>query len=169
LNKPLLTIGKIIGPHGIQGEARVISYAESIACFAPGVSLVLKRSDGKQGEYTIASSRPHQKSVLLKLNGIDAIDDVNVWRNSEILLEKKNLQELDDGTYYWFQIIGLKVSTVDHKFLGKIVDIMRTGSNDVYVVSNESKEVLIPAIKSVIVEIDLNKQVMRVDLPEGLL
>jgi 16S rRNA processing protein RimM len=135
----------------------------------PGTPLLLKRFDGKKGEYTIVSARSHQKGVLLKLQGINSIDEVNVWRNAEVFLETTNLSEPDEGSYYWFQIIGLKVITVDHKFLGKIIDIIRTGSHDVYVVRTESKEVLVPAIKSVIVEIDLNKQVMRVDLPEGLL
>ena len=169
MNKPLLTIGRLIGPHGIQGELRLFSYAESIASFVPGTSLLLKRFDGKKGKYTIVSVRPHQKDVLLKLKGIGSIDEVNVWRNAEVFLEKTNLRELDDGTYYWFQIIGLKVITIDHKFLGKIINILRTGSNDVYVVRNESTEVLVPAIQSVIVEINLDEQVMRIDPPEGLL
>ena len=168
LNRHLLTIGRIIGPHGIKGEAKLFSYAESIASFVPGVSLLLKRSDGKKGEYKIVSVRPHQKGILLKLKGIDSIDEVNVWRNAEVFLEKTNLRELDDGTYYWFQIIGLQVITVDHEFLGKITDIIRTGGNDVYVVRNQSKEILVPAIESVVVEIDLNKQMMRIDLPDGL-
>ena len=169
LNSPLLTIGKIIGPHGIEGEARLFSYAESIASFVPGTSLLLKRPDGQKGAYTIVSSRPHQKGILLKLKGIDSIDEVNVWRDAEVFLEKMNLEKSDDGAYYWFQIIGLKVITVDHKFLGKITDIIRTGSNDVYVVNNPSQEVLVPAIESVVVGIDLDKQVMRIDLPDGLL
>lgn len=135
----------------------------------PGVSLLLKRHDGTKGSYTIVSARPHKKGVLLKLEGINSIDEVNVWRDAEVFLQKASLEELDEGTYYWFQVIGLKVVTVDHKFLGKITNIIRTGSNDVYVVRNQSEEILIPAIESVIVEIDLDKQVMRVDLPDGLL
>lgn len=167
-NRSLLTIGRIIGPHGIKGEAKLLSYSESIEPFVPGIHLVLKRPDGKKGEYTLISARPHKKGALLKLEGIDSIDEVNVWRDAEVLLERTSLRELDDGTYYWFQIIGLKVVTVDHQLLGKITNIIRTGSNDVYVVRNQSKEVLIPAIESVVMEIDLDKQVMRVDLPEGL-
>ena len=167
-DRPLIAIGRIIGPHGIRGEVRLFSYAESIETFVPGSSLFLKLPDGKKGEYIIVSARPHKKAVLLKLEGIDSIDEVNVWRNAEVFLQKASLKELDEGTYYWFQIIGLKVVTVDHKFLGKISNTIRTGSNDVYVVRNQSEEVLIPAIESVIVEIDLKKGLMRVDLPEGL-
>jgi 16S rRNA processing protein RimM len=168
-NRPLIAIGRIIGPHGVKGEIKLFSYAESIEPFVPGVSLLLKRHDGKKGKYAIVSARPHKKGGLLKLEGINSIDEVNAWRDAEVFLQTANLKGLDEGAYYWFQVIGLKVVTVDHKFLGKITNIIRTGSNDVYVVRNQSEELLIPAIESVIVEIDLDKQVVRVDLPEGLL
>jgi 16S rRNA processing protein RimM len=161
-----LVIGKIAGPHGLKGEARLVSYAESMDSFLPGTRLFLTHRDGRQGEYTIESARPHKKGVLLKLRGIDSIDEINLWRNAEVLCEKACLRRLDDGAYYWFQIIGLNVlTTVDHRSLGKVANIIKTGSNDVYVVRNESNEALIPALDSVIVEIDLEKKLMLVDLP----
>lgn len=161
-----LVIGKIAGPHGLKGEARLVSYAESMDSFLPGTRLFLTHRDGRQGEYTIESARPHKKGVLLKLRGIDSIDEINLWRNAEVLCEKACLRRLDAGAYYWFQIIGLNVlTTVDHRSLGKVANIIKTGSNDVYVVRNESNEVLIPALDSVIVEIDLEKKLMLVDLP----
>lgn len=168
-DKLFLTIGKITGSHGIQGVVKLVSYAESIESFAPGTSVLLKRADGTEQEYTIFSSRPYKTGVLLKLEGMDSADEVNEWRGAEVLLKRTSLKKLDDGTYYCFQIIGLKVFTIDDQFLGEVADVMRTGSNDVYVVSNQSKEVLIPAIESVIVKIDLEKQEMRVNPPEGLL
>ncbi|OEU58888.1 MAG: 16S rRNA processing protein RimM [Desulfobacterales bacterium C00003104] len=158
-------MGKITGPHGLRGEAKLVSYAESIDLFLPGTRLFLTHRDGRQCEYTIESARPHKKGVLLKLRGIDSIDEINLWRNAEVLCEKACLRRLDDGTYYWFQIIGLNVLTVDHRSLGKVASIIRTGSNDVYVVRNESNEALIPALDSVIVEIDLEKKLMLVDWP----
>ena len=92
-DRPLIAIGRIIGPHGIRGEVRLFSYAESIETFVPGSSLFLKFPDGKKGEYTIVSARPHKKAVLLKLEGIDSIDEVNVWRNAEVFLQKASLKD----------------------------------------------------------------------------
>ncbi len=168
-NRSLIAIGRVIGPHGIKGELRLFSYADSVETFAPGVSLLLQRHDDKQGEYTIVAARPHKKGILLQLEGINSLDEVNVWRDAEVFLQTAKLKELDEDSYYWFQVIGLKVVTVDHKFLGKITNIIRTRSNDVYVVRNQSEELLIPAIESVVMEIDLDKKLMLVDLPEGLL
>jgi len=75
---------------------------------------------------------------------------------------------LDEGIYYWFDLIGIKVYTTEEKYLGRIESIVETGSNDVYVVKHGEKEVLIPALESVVLDIDLEHKRMRVDLPEGL-
>ena len=75
---------------------------------------------------------------------------------------------MDEDTYYWFDLIGIEVYTKTEEFLGRIESILETGSNDVYVVKKHEKEVLIPALKSVVLEIDLEHKLMQVDLPEGL-
>jgi len=79
------------------------------------------------------------------------------------------LPELGEDTHLWFDLIGMAVYTTEDKYLGRIESIIETGSNDVYVVQDHEKEVLIPALESVVVDIDLEHKRMRVDLPEGLL
>ena len=75
---------------------------------------------------------------------------------------------MEEGTYYWVDLIGIGVFTTEKEYLGRIESIVETGSNDVYVVKNGEREILIPALETVVLDIDLGKKQMQVDLPEGL-
>ena len=164
----LIPIGKVVGTHGIKGYLRVLPYAESAAPFAPGKQLALRRKDRPVVTLGIESARPHKRGILLALEGIASVDAAKGLAGCELCIDKTTLPELEDGTYYWFQIIGLEVFTVDNRRLGRVATIFPTGSNDVYVVRDGKREVLIPATDSVVVDIDLTHKVLRVDLPEGL-
>jgi 16S rRNA processing protein RimM len=164
----LIPIGKVVGTHGIKGYVKVISYAESTASFAPGKQLALRRKGKPVVTLGIESAGPHKRGILLALEGITSIDAAKEWVGYELCIDKTTLPEPERDTYYWHQIIGLEVFTVDDRRLGRVTVIFRTGSNDVYVVRDGKKEVLIPAIDSVVVDIDLLHKVLRVDLPEGL-
>jgi 16S rRNA processing protein RimM len=83
-------------------------------------------------------------------------------------MEKSRLPDLEDGSYYWSDLIGLAVQTVDRQPLGTLSSIFRTGSNDVYVVRAGDDETLIPALASVVKAVDLENGTMTVALPEGL-
>jgi len=99
-------------------------------------------------------------------------EQAELLAGAELLIEKEDLPELEHGTWYWTDIIGLDVFAVDDTYIGRVTSIIQTGSNDVYVVKNpdgnNDKEILIPAIESVVAAIDLAKGRMTVDLPEGL-
>jgi len=164
----LTPIGKVVGTHGIKGYVRVISYAESTASFAPGKLLTLRKEGKTALTLTIESARPHKRGVLLALEGISSVDAAKEWVGYEICIDKTTLPEPERGTYYWHQIIGIEAFTLDNRRLGRVAAIFPTGSNDVYVVRDGKKEILIPAIDSVVVDIDLAHNVLRVDLPEGL-
>lgn len=164
----LLLIGKIVGVHGLKGTVKVYSYAESLVAFKPG-GLILAR-DGKNRDktYVIQWVKPHKKTILLSLKGVDDRDMSETLVGSDLFIEKAKLPEPEDESYYWFDIIGLSVYTIDEKFIGRVESIIPTGSNDVYVVKNNDDEILIPGLESVVKEIDLKQKIMRVDLPEGL-
>ncbi len=164
----LITIGKVVGTHGIKGYLKVISYAESTVSFAPGKHLALRRRGKPVVTYGIESARAHKRGILLALNGIASVDEAREWVGYELCIDRSTLPGPEEGTYYWHQIIGLEVFTVDDRRLGRVTAIFPTGSNDVYVVRDGKKEVLVPAIDSVVVDIDLTNRVLRVDLPEGL-
>ena len=171
-NSHLLSIGKIIGAHGIKGVIKVFSYAESTTRFTSGMSLHLKDSHGSGFALKVNWAKPHSKTILLSLEGIRNRGQAEELIGAELFIEKAALEALEEGSYYWVDLMGLAVYSLEEDYLGELSSIVQTGSNDVYVVKRMDGtteiEVLVPALASVVKEIDLNKRLMRVDLPEGL-
>jgi len=117
----------------------------------------------------IVDARPQGRKQLLLLKGISDRNLAETLPGSDLLLEKSSLPDLEPDTYYWSDIVGMSVISVDGRHIGTVTSLIETGSNDVYVVqTQDADEILIPAIASVVLEIDLNRKIMRVDLPEGL-
>jgi 16S rRNA processing protein RimM len=168
----IVPIGKIVGVHGMAGNVKVYSYAESLSVFSPETVLLARHDKGEEKTYSIKWAKQHTKTVLLSLKGIENRTQAEALVGSALYIEKKSLPELKDGDYYWFDIIGLTVFSVEGEYIGRVASIMPTGSNDVYIVKDEAggrqKETLIPALASVVVSIDLEKKTMQVDLPDGL-
>jgi 16S rRNA processing protein RimM len=156
----------------MNGTSRVVSYAESLSAFKPNSEIILRSPDGQEKTYEINWVKPHTRNALMALKGVSDRTQAENLIGCELLIDKASLPELENGTYYWFDLIGLSVFTTEGKLLGRIASIISTGSNDVYVVKppdgDEKDEVLIPALESVVLDIDLARQKMLVDLPEGL-
>jgi len=167
--KGYVLIGKIVGVHGMKGTNKFRSYAESLSVFNPGRSLLIRDSRSRQTSIEIIWVKPHTKTPLILFKGVIDRDQAEALIGAELFIPETELPELDEDIYYWFELIGLEVYTTEEEYLGRIASIMATGSNDVYVVSNKKKEVLIPALESVVVEINLEHKRMRVNLPEGLI
>jgi len=161
-------IGKIVGAHGTQGANKIRSYADSLAVFNSGRRVLIRNPLGQEKRYEINWVKPHQRTPLLSLQGVISRTQAEALIGSELYIQKSDLPELEDGTFYWFDLIGLDVYTTDERYLGRLESIIPTGSNDVYTVRNGKKEVLIPALETVVREVDLVQNRMRVDLPEGL-
>jgi len=167
----LIPIGKIIGVHGIKGILKVISYSESPFLFKPDSSVLLKKSDNHEVFHKVEWVKPHKHNFLMCLKEITDCNKAEELIGVEFFIEKTNLPELEEGTYYWTDLIGLSVFAMENSaeiFIGHIESIIPTGSNDVYVVKNGEKETLVPALESVIISVDLEEKIMRVNLPEGL-
>jgi 16S rRNA processing protein RimM len=168
----MIPIGRIVGVHGLHGIVKVRSYAESDAFFQPGRRITLKDEAGCIRYQDIRWSQTRLKRILLAFRGVDNRSQAGEMVGSELLIERSALPEPEDGSFYWFDLIGLAVYTLEGDYLGRLDAVMPTGSNDVYIVKNRKDgreiETLIPALESVVVEIDLDGGAMRVDLPEGL-
>jgi 16S rRNA processing protein RimM len=167
-----LPVGKIVGAHGVKGNLKVHSYAESVSVFKPG-RLILAIHAGKvEKHFAVKWAKPHGKSILLSFKGIEDRNTAETLIGAELFIERTALPELEEGVYYWTDIIGLSVFTTDNQYIGRVESIMATGSNDVYVVKDTNKEnnneTLIPVIESVVLEIDFEHKRIRVNLPEGL-
>lgn len=168
-----IPIAKIVGAHGLHGTCKVYCYDECGEIFGTGRDIFVKTADGVLLSYEIDWVKPHARTFLLALKGITDRNHADKLIGCDIMIDKSNLAELPAGTYYWHDLIGLSVFTIEGSFLGRLAAVMPTGSNDVYVVrmpeQGKKEEILIPALASVVVEVNLAESRMLVDLPEGLI
>ncbi len=162
------TIGKIVAPFGIKGEVKVFSLSDIPDRFAMLKSIYL---GPEYRSYAIRAVRPYRGDMLiLKLAGVNSTNDAELLRNLEIFIPLDALAKLPPDSYYQHDILGLHVVMLDEQEVGIITDIIVTGGNDVYVVKTPAgHEVLIPAIKDVVKQIDLLRHLMYIDPIKGLL
>lgn len=165
----LVSVGKIIGTHGIKGLLKVYSYSGNISSLQSAKTLFLKGKDGQIREYTLKSVAAHAGGFILGLDGYSDINQVLTMNGSELCLKLSQLPVPEEDEYYWRDLIGLTVHTDQGIELGTLVDIFETGSSDIYVVRGSSKEYLIPAIADVIHQIDIPGKRMIITPLEGLL
>ncbi|MDL2269395.1 ribosome maturation factor RimM [Desulfosarcina sp. OttesenSCG-928-G17] len=167
-----ILIGRVSGAHGIRGDLKVQSHADSMDLYAPGKPLELVLEDGTRRTVKVLLSRPHGPAVRLHLESVDTRTQAEALAGAFVFVDKNRLPVLDEDDYYWFQLIGLKVYNMANQLLGNLSAIIPTPGNDVYVVHGEvdgnPREMLIPAVGAVVREIDLENGIMRVDPPEGL-
>jgi 16S rRNA processing protein RimM len=163
-----IIIGEIVGVHGIRGVVKVRSYSESPFLFTPGNSIFLHIPGGKRKAYHIKDMQPHKRLLLLSFEDIRDMDAAEALIGVKISVERTSLPVPEEDSYYWDDLIGISVFAENDRYLGRLESILQTGSNDVYVVKDDKKEILIPAIADVVISISLEENAMRVSLPEGL-
>lgn len=164
-----LLIGKIQGTHGIKGQLRVVPFAGDASSISQLDGVFIKSPAGVMEEFSVVSARMNGKRVILTLKPFDNINQVLHLVGREIYADRVALPELPADEFYWSDLLGLQVVTSAGEELGELVDIIETGSNDVYVVKMGGREVLIPALEDVVLSVDLEQGRMTVSLPEGLL
>ena len=159
-------IGKIVNTQGIKGEVRVIPTTDDINRFKKLKEIYIFRK-GNLDLYEIEGVRFHKQFVLLKLKGIDSINEAELLKNTEIKIPKELAIPCEEDEYYISDLYGMKV-LADEEEIGIIEDIIFTGANDVYVVKSKDSEILIPAIKQCILDVNVKEKIMKVHLLEGL-
>ncbi len=160
-----LEIGQIVNTHGLRGDVKVMPWCDDALVFDELAYVLI---DGE--EFEIEKSRLHKNMVILKLKGIDDINVAEKYRNKILTVPREELGELPEGTFYICDLLGCGVETVDGRDLGKICDIIKTGSNDVYVVEDEShKQVLIPVIDEVVKSVDIEEKKIIIEPLKGLI
>jgi 16S rRNA processing protein RimM len=165
-------IGTVIGAHGIRGAVRIYSYAETSELFAPHSSLSLVDASGARRKFTVVSAQAQKNVVRLAFQEVATRDQAEALKGCQVCIPRAVLPPLESGTYYWADLIGMAVYTEADDYLGQIQEIIPTGANDVYVVKRpevpEADEILLPAIATVIVAVDVAGRRMQVRVPEGL-
>jgi 16S rRNA processing protein RimM len=166
-----LAVGKVVGVHGLRGELKVELHTDFPERFDAGSPLAL----GEELEVVnIESARPHKGQLLVKCREIEGRDDAEKCRGLWFFVPETDAV-LEAGAHWIHDIIGLTAVTEAGLQLGRITDVLATGANDVYVIRTESdvnqqgRELLIPALADVVVNVDLTQGVMTVRLPDGLL
>ena len=165
-----LKVGKIVNTHALQGEVRVISRSDFKKERFKRRSELFIDYRGEYIKVVVKSHRTNKNFDLLKFVGMDSIHDVEKYKGSEILVDAANLRELDDEEFYYYEIIGCQVKTMEGVILGEISDILQTGANDVWVVKQKGKKnVLIPYIEDVVKVVDIRNKIVTIKLLEGLI
>ncbi|PLR97298.1 ribosome maturation factor RimM [Bacillus sp. T33-2] len=165
-------VGKIVNTHGIRGEVRVISRTDfADERYQPGNTLYLFMPGSDEPlELTVNSHRTHKSFNLLTFEGYDNVNQVEKMKGGILKITESQQGELEEDEFYFHQIIGCFVKTIDGTEVGKVTEILTPGANDVWVVKNEAgKEILIPYIEDVVKKVDVNEKVIVIDPMEGLL
>lgn len=165
----LLLVGKVIRPHGLEGRLRIISYARSAESFPQPGMVFLKLNSGGTREHTALSVSPHKNILLMTLEGVDSLERAEEYRGAEIFVKKSASDPGEEEEFFWHELIGLRVFLNTGQYVGTLRHILATGGNDIYVVQEGEKEVLIPAIHEVVEKVDLNTGKMIISDMEGLL
>lgn len=152
--KQFLETGKIVGTHGIKGMVRVQGWCDS-GEFLQQFKYIYTDSEGKN-RIQVKSAQPHGNVVLMALKGVDSIEQAEALRNKIIYIDRKDV-DLPEDRYFIADLIGCTVKDADtEKILGTLTDVSETGANDVWHITKDGKEYLVPAIDEIIVSVNVN-------------
>ncbi|WP_400247192.1 ribosome maturation factor RimM [Niallia sp. JL1B1071] len=165
-------VGKVVNTHGIRGEIRVISRTDfPEERYKNGNTIYFFQTDKANPlELKIKSHREHKNFNLLTFEGYDNVNDVEFMKGGLLKVPESFLGELAENEYYFHEIIGCKVVTVEGEELGEITEILTPGANDVWVVRGKDRnEILIPYIEEVVMKVDVQEKLVVIEPMEGLL
>lgn len=158
----LFTIGQIVAPHGVRGDVRIYPDTDFPKRF---LKMKYGYIDGKK--YEVESARLHKRVVLMKFVGVDDRNAAELLVKKDLKVPREDLMPLKKGQHYIYDILGSAVYDLQDHELGKLTDVLRTGSNDVYVVTaDDGTETLLAAIPEVVKSIDEGAKKIVVDPPE---
>jgi len=161
-----LVVGFLRRPHGVQGEIIMDLHTDFPERLRGGRKLF---AGEEHKPMTLAGARPHAKGMLVKFKGIDTPEAAGQFRNQWVYVKATGLPSLPEGKIYQHELFGFEVVDENDVSLGQLVEIIETGANDVYVVkAADGREILLPAIPSVVLEVDPVRRLMRVHMLEGL-
>ncbi|MDD6489569.1 MAG: ribosome maturation factor RimM [Clostridia bacterium] len=162
--KQYLEAGKIVGTHGLKGEVRIDPWCDNAEFLCKFKKLYY--ADGT--EIPVVSARPHKNIAIVLFKGITSIEQAEVLRGKIVYINRKDAH-LPKNTYFIQDIIGLKVFDADtNEEYGEVTDVMKTGANDVYQITRDGKDYLIPVIPDVVIKTDIENGILLIRLLEGI-
>lgn len=164
----LLQVGVITSTHGIRGEVKVFPTTDDPKRFKKLKQVILDTGKEKR-DLEVESVKFFKQFVILKFKGIDNINEVERYKRCPLLVTRDHAVPLQEDEYFIADMIGMQVVTEDGVVFGTLKDVIETGANDVYIIeSSEHGEVLVPAIKECILDINIEEQKMQIHLMDGL-
>ena len=161
-------IGQIVNTSGLKGIVKVNPFTDNVSRFEE-IKKVFIEKNKELTEYEIEEVRFHKNQVLIKFKNIDSIEEAEKFRNCYIKISRKDARKLPEDTYFIVDLIDTNVYLENNEYVGKIIDVFSTGSNDVYVIKREENtDLLIPAIKDVVKKVDIKNKKMIINLIKGL-
>lgn len=163
-----LEIGQIVNTFGIKGQVKIVPFTDDITRFDELKEIYVEKKNELK-LFQIEQVNYKKNMVILKLKGIETVEEAEKLRNCYLKIDRKDAKKLPKDTYFIVDLLGLDVYTDEGKLLGKVDDIYNAGSSDIYVIKDElGKQILLPAIKDVLKEVDLENQKIIVHLIKGL-
>ena len=159
-----VVVGKVLAARGLAGQLKIEPLSDFPGRFAPGGYLFLEGTP----HLLQRSTKLPDGSLAIKLEGIDSREDAQKLLGLELTVPRDMVPPPPEGSYYHFQLIDMEVYTVSGDSLGALTEILDAGPNDVYIVTKDGREVLVPALEGVVLDVDVESARMTVDLPEGL-
>ena len=164
----LLKVGVITTTHGVRGEVKVFPTTDPERFL--DLEYVILDAGREMKKLEIRNVKFFKNLVILKFNGIDNINDIEMYKGRDLWVPREEAQDLDEDEYYIGDLIGMEVVLEDNTHFGTLKDVMETGANDVYVVeTSDGEEILLPAIRDCILDVNVEEKRMTVHVLEGLL
>ena len=162
-----ILVGKISNPHGIKGWVKVISFSDPIENILSYKKWTMSDNQTEK-TYCLEDSRIQGNKIVIKLEGVNNRDDADLLKNLQIEVNRSDLPKLDENSYYWEDLVDFNVIDINGMHVGKVDSLFRTGSNDVLVIINKTKQrLLVPFIMvEVIKYVDLDKELISIDWAE---
>ena len=168
MTEQLVPVGEIVATHGLVGWLKVNPFNPETTAIAGDRQLIIEK-DGRRTAQQLESSKRNKRQILIKLRGVDGIDDARKWVGAIICVDANALEPLAPGQYYHYQIVGFEVCALSGERIGVITRVWSTPGGELYVVQGPKKEHLVPAVKEIIEKIDFAAGRIIINPPEGLL
>ena len=168
MERRLVPIGRVLKPHGIKGRVKAEYFGEDLDRFLLYREVIIRDTTGRAQTFEVVEAVPQPPRILLTLKGIQTIEDTAPLINQDIFVRRETLPEPAEDEFYWVDLVGMGVETVEGKRLGRVKMIFPTGAHDVFVVEGCRREIYLPATAEVIERVNHGRSLVTVRWMEGL-
>ncbi len=165
----LLQVGAILDTHGLRGEVKVFPTTDDASRYDDLKEVELEKKDGSLLHMEVERVRYFKNLVIVKFKGYDNINDIEQYKKCNLYVTREHAVELSENEYFVADLIGLSAKSDEGEELGTLTDVLTTGANDVYVIRTpEKEELLIPAIRDCVKEVNVAEGYVLLHLLDGL-